>query len=64
MGPHSEGTESLDHAHGALDDPRMLACLGAWLAVISIGMAALWFTGESVGPAADPVAQIGSTGAP
>jgi hypothetical protein len=62
MGPHSEGTESLDRVHSALDDPRVLACLGAWLAVLSIGMAALWFAGEPDGAA--PVAQVGSPGAP
>jgi hypothetical protein len=60
MGPHSEGTESLARVQ-ALDDPRVLACLGVWLAAISVGMTALWFTAE---PVHDPVAQVSSTHKP
>ena len=46
MGPPSEGTEPLLRAsESALGNPHVLACLGAWLAVLSVGMAALWFSG-------------------
>lgn len=50
MGPHSEGTEPLLRAsESALGNPHVQACLGAWLAVLSVGMAALWFSAPERG---------------
>jgi hypothetical protein len=44
MGPYSEGLDSLQHPPASLlADTRIVACLCAWLAAISVGMAALWF---------------------
>ncbi|MBN8610598.1 MAG: hypothetical protein J0L92_08445 [Deltaproteobacteria bacterium] len=54
MGPHSEGMDSLQHPPASLlADTRIVACLCAWLAAISVGMAALWFD--------TPPARVGET---